>query len=213
MITDTTLNDAEIAEHIRRLLGSAVDARREGECVRVLTPFEYPDGDGVVVLVALERDGLYAVSDGGQADATLAGMFGSRAVRAAASQVASRFDATFDNGQIKTVVGTKADLADACQRVAQAAAALAEASTYLRRQPPKEAEFADVIAWQLKKRKITVQQERKLEGASGHEHRTTLFIPATETVIEPVGGDRAWQVASAPSTSSSEISARSTDTA
>ncbi len=189
------ITDIDIAEQLRDLLGSEVDARSDDGCVRVLTPFEYPDGDGVVVRIERAADGRYKVSDGGAADATLAGKIASKTIRTPASEIARRFDAMFDSGQIVTMVDAEADVADACQRVANAAVSLAEATTYLRRRAPKETEFVDVIAGELQQRNIAVEAKRSLEGASGHPYMASLFVPNTETVIEPVGGERPWNVA------------------
>ncbi len=140
-------------------------------------------------------DGRYKVSDGGAADATLVGKIASRTISTPASEIARRFDAMFDSGQIATMVDAEADVAEACQRVASAAVSIAEAATYLRRRAPKETEFVDVIAGEFHRRNIKVEAKRSLEGASGHPYTASLFVPNTETVIEPVGGERPWSVA------------------
>jgi hypothetical protein len=187
--------ESDITQQLRDLLGREVDARWEDGRLRVLTPFEYPDGDGIVICVEASPDGRYVVSDGGAADATLVGRLGSRALGAPAAQIARRLDATFTSGQITTTVEKEADIADACWRVAQAAAAVAEAGTYLRPHRPKQLELVDVITTKLRGSKIEVEPKHKLEGASGHPYTATLFVPATETVIEPIGGERPWNIA------------------
>lgn len=189
--------ESDIVQQLRALLGSEVDARCDDGRLRVLTPFEYPDGDGVVVLVEESPDGRFVIADGGAADATLIGRVGARAIGIPAAEIARRFDAVFDGGQLTTTVEREADIADACHRVARAAAGVAEAATFLRRQRPKEIEFIDVIAGKLHQREIEVESQRKLEGASGHPYTATLFVPGSETVIEPVGGERPWSVATA----------------
>jgi hypothetical protein len=189
--------ESAIAQQLRDLLGSEVDARCDDGRLRVLTPFEYPDGDGVVVLVEQSPDGRFVVSDGGAADATLIGRVGAKAIGSPAAEIARRFGATFDSGQVTTTVEGEADIADACQRIARAAAGVAEAATYLRRQRSKEREFVDVIASKLHQREIDVESQHKLEGASGHPYTATLFVPGSETVIEPIGGERPWNVATA----------------
>lgn len=169
--------DVDIAQQLRDLLGSEIDARSDDGCLRVLTPFEYPDGDGVVVRIERAADGRYKVSDGGAADATLAGKIEARTISTPASEIARRFDAMFDSGQITTMVEAEAEVADACLRVASAAVSVAEASTYLRRRAPKETEFVDVIAGELQERNIEVEAKRSLEGASGHPYTASLFVP------------------------------------
>jgi hypothetical protein len=189
--------ESDIAQQLRDLLGSEVDARCENGRLRILTPFEYPDGDGVVVLVDQSADGRFVVSDGGAADATLVGQVGAKAIGSPAAEIARRFGAVFEGGELTTTVEGDADVADACQRIACAAAGVAEAATYLRRQRPKEMEFVDVITSKLHQHEIEVEAERKFEGASGHPYTATLFVPDTETVIEPIGGERPWNVATA----------------
>lgn len=188
---------ANIAQELRDLLGSEVDARVENGRLRILTPFEYPDGDGVVVLVGQDEEGRYVISDGGAADATLAGKLGSRVINAPATEIASRFDAVFAKGQLTTTVGVEASIVDACQRIARAAASVAEAATYLRRPAPRTVEFVDVVAAEMRQREISAESERKLRGASGHDYTASLFVPDTETVIEPIGGENTWNVARA----------------
>lgn len=59
-----------------------------------------------------------------------------------------------------------------------------------------EDEFALEVAQVLETQSIPVQRERKLTGQSGHKHRATLYVPVTESVLEPMSGH--WnQVASA----------------
>ncbi len=187
----------DIAQQLRDLLNSEVDAHCEDGRLRVLTPFEYPDGDGVVVYVEEAPDGRYVVSDRGAADATLVGTLGARKIRRPAAEIARRCDAVFDGGQLITTVAGRAEIADACQRIASAAVSLAEASTFLRHKATKGLEFVDVIAGTLHKHKVEVESEHPLKGASGHSYTATLFVPGTETVIEPIGGERAWNLASA----------------
>ena len=186
----------EITERLAEFLGQEVQAQDRGGIVSVLTPAEYPDGDGVVVFVEPAGDGGYVISDHGEADATLIGNVGPRAVGEPAGLIARRFDARFDNGQI-TTHSDEDSLAEACWRVAQAAAAVAEAATYVKPSRAKEAEFTDVVQRALRKRRVKVETERRLEGASGHTHRASIYVPATETVIEPIYGDKAWNVAAA----------------
>ncbi len=78
--------------------------------------------------------------------------------------------------------------------LAQAATAIAEAATY-ERQPARPSEFVDVIEGASRERNVSFESRHKLEGASGHTHTASLYVPETETVLEPVGGDRAWSVA------------------
>lgn len=187
----------DITNQLRDLLDSEIEAQDDRGSLRVLTPFEYPDGDGVVVRIEQAPDGRYVVSDGGAADATLVGRLRARTVDGPAGKIARRYGANFQDGQLVTTVDGENELADACQRVALAAAGLAEGALWAKRTIPKEVEFVNVVAGELQQRDIQVETNRKLEGASGHTHTASLFVPVTETVIEPVGGERAWNAATA----------------
>ncbi|MDQ3608211.1 MAG: hypothetical protein M3459_04825 [Actinomycetota bacterium] len=88
-------------------------------------------------------------------------------------------------------------MAEACWRVARASVAIAEAATYHRTPRAREQELTDLVAASVESRHLSVERERELEGASGHRHRASLYVPQREAVIEPVGGERAWKVASA----------------
>lgn len=189
--------ESDIAQQLRDLLDSEVDARCENGRLRILTPFEYPDGDGVVVLVEQSPDGRFVVSDGGAAGATLLGQIGTRAIASPATGIAQRFGIAFEAGEFTTTVESGADIADACQRIARAAAGVTEAAAYMRRSRPKETEFVDVITNKFHQRDIEVEAGRTLDGASGHSYTATLFVPDTETVIEPIGGERHWAIATA----------------
>jgi hypothetical protein len=188
------------AETLSQQLGEFLEAETSVEQVdgrvAVLTPAEYPNRDGVVVWVEPAEGGGYVVSDHGEADSTLVPAVGRRAVTAPAVLIATRFGVTFEKGQVRTNAD-EASLAEACWRVAQAAAALAEQITFYRAQPQRDVEFVDLLASELRVRNVEIEREPQLEGASGHRHRPSIYLPRTETVIEPVGGDRPWQVASA----------------
>lgn len=191
------ISELNITQQLRELLAAEVEAHFDRGCLRVLTPFEYPDGDGVVVRVEQVSDGRYVVSDGGDADMTLVGILGTKAVSEPASKIARRYNATFDSGQLVTTVDRESDVADACQRIALAAVGVAEGLTWGKRRTPKILEFIDVVSSELCRREIEVEAKRMLEGASGHPYTASLFIPTTETVIEPVGAERSWNAAAA----------------
>jgi hypothetical protein len=191
MIDAKTLND-----RLAQFLGSETDVEVDAGRIAVLTPAEYPNRDGVVVWVEPVEEGRYVVSDHGEADTTLVPRLSSRAIAAPAAVITRRFGVNFDGGQV-SAIADDGSLPETCWRVAQAAAAIAEASTFQRVQPVREVEFADLLTVELRRRSLEVERERPLEGASGHEHKASLYVPATETVIEPIGGDRAWNVASA----------------
>lgn len=191
MIDPETLN-AQIAA----FLGSETEAAVDNGRIAVLTPAEYPNRDGVVVWVDAIEQNRYLVSDHGAADETLVGVVGTKALQVPAATITRRFGVSFDGGQV-TATASEETLPEVCWRVAQAAAAIAEASTFTRPPASKDVEFVDLLARELRRHQVQVERERSLAGASGHHHKASLYVPATETVIEPIGGDRIWNVASA----------------
>lgn len=163
----------------------------------VLTPCDYPDGDGVVVQIGRSEHG-YAISDGGNGDARLiASGPGARAMGPVGGMIARRFGATFDAGRIVARVDVEGDVAEACWRVAQASVAIAEAATYHRPARSRQQELTDLVATSVESRQLSVERDRELEGASGHRHKAALYVAEREAVIEPVGGEKPWNVASA----------------
>ena len=122
---------------------------------------------------------------------------GARALGVPASAIARRLDVTLAEGTLTARAGLT-DLPETIWRVAQAAAAIAEAATFHRAQAPKEAAFLDMVERALRDRNIEVQQETELQGASGgHNYTATLFIPLQEAVVEPITGEQGWNKAAA----------------
>ena len=185
------ISATELASRLSRLLGSEVKAASFDDRVSLLTPAEYPDGGGVVVHIEPFGEG-FLVSDRGATDAALLGYVNGRRLSEAAANLAHRFDVRFDQGRIETTCAD-ADLEEACWRVAKAAAAIGAADAFVR--PPRaENNFAALVADTLA-RGATVERNRRLPGASGHEHRVSIFMPKTHTVVETIGGAEAWRTA------------------
>lgn len=179
------------------LLGEQVDVVMRGDQIAVLTPADYLDGDGVVVHVAPAAEG-FLLSDAGEADGRLVGGGpGARAIGPVASAICRRFGASFDGGRVLMRVRSQAEVADGCWRVAQASVAVAEAATYHRPPRARERELVDIVAASVVSRKLSAERERELAGASGHTYRASIYVPEHEAVIEPIGGEKPWNVASA----------------
>lgn len=189
---------ADIRDALVRFLDSEVEVgEASDDRVAVLTPAEYPDGDGIVVWVSDRGDGRFEVSDLGSADARLVTSGpGQKALGPVAAGVCRRFGVAFESGVIVTRVD-RDDLAEACWRVAQSAGAIAEAQTYQRRQQPKEATFVEAVTRELRRHQLAVQNEVQLHGASQHAYTASVYLPDSETVIEPISGEQAWNKARA----------------
>jgi hypothetical protein len=188
---------ADIRDGLVRFLDSEVEVETVGGRIAVLTPAEYPDGDGVVVWVTDRDDGDYEITDLGSADSRLVTTGpGPKRLGPVAAGICRRFGVQFEGGIVITRVAF-GDVAEACWRVAQTAAAIAEAATYQRKQEPKEATFVDAVTRELRGRRLAVQNEVELHGASSHAYIASVYLPASETVIEPISGEQAWNKARA----------------
>lgn len=188
--------DFDIRDGLARLFDESVDVAVRGDGFAVVTPIEYPDGDGVVVSVR-EEGGAYAVTDSGEADARLAlRHVGTTAISVQAADICRRMGATFEEGCVVARVRERQDLAEVCWLVARAAAAIAEAATFHKPARPTEREFADIVVDRMQARKLTIERGRPLAGVSGHKYKTSLYVPERHAVLEPVGGPQAWNVAS-----------------
>lgn len=171
-------------------------ARPDGR-VALLTPAEYPDREGVVVYIERDPAGGFAISDSAEAEAALAGTISGRRLRAPADKIAARHQVEFRNGRVIAPSVDEERVAEMCWRVAQASAALAEAGTYLTPDQRPERPFRELLAtWLEATADVRLERNRPVRGLSGYEHHATLFVPPTETVLEPVGGRKAWSVAS-----------------
>jgi hypothetical protein len=178
-------------------LGAGVEVVVRGDQLAVLTPADYPDGDGVVVQVARSTTG-FVLSDAGEGDARLIAVGpGARAIGPIASAICARHGATFDAGRVTARVDGVDAIADGCWRVAQASAAIAEAATFHRPARSREHDLADLVASSVTSLHLSVEREHDLLGASGHAYKAALYVPEREAVIEPVGGEKLWNVASA----------------
>lgn len=130
----TMISAPEITDELSRLLGEEVRSSVAGSRLALLTPIDYPDREGVVVYVE-QNDGIVQVSDLGITDAKLIGEVNDGEAAAAAAVVARRYDVKMERGTI-AATAPLSEAADACWRVAQAAAMFAAAGLYLRPQQP-----------------------------------------------------------------------------
>lgn len=163
-----------------------------------ITPFEYPDGDSVVVWVR-EMGGKIEVSDYGEAflDQEFRSEHEERAVADLARRSAKAHGVKAYEGRLGAQC-TPEELGRVVLRVGGASAQVAQSiasSKPSRRKETEESEFVRLVDETFRERHIPVEREHKLQGSSGHSHRATIYLPATHTIIEPVAGH--WnQVAS-----------------
>jgi hypothetical protein len=191
----SSIQTPDIAQQLLAYLSEDVECRAlaqaDGGRVGCLTPLEYPGGDNVVVWIT-RHDAMFEVSEHGEAvnDAPDMGR-DHRAFNEFAGQLARVQGCTFASGQVVTRC-EQAALGEHVWRVGVAAAQIAQlakaSKVFHRGQPAKERDFVHVVEHALTARNLSVEREHKIEGKSGHRHRATIYLPESETVLEPVGG-------------------------
>lgn len=186
----------EIERRLGALITESVAARLLSEQdgrIGCLTPLQYPDGDNVVVWVRPRVGGDFEVTDYGEALAeSAAGKTKERSnLEEFAGSAAAAQGARFVNGRLFVECDWDR-LPDYVWGIATAASQVAQAAAAQRTRPTKgetiEAEFVSVVARDLGAHGIQVEREHRVGGKSGHRHNATLFLPQSETVLEPVGG-------------------------
>ena len=166
--------------------------------VGCLTPFEYPDGDAVVVWVREMGDKM-EVSDYGEglADQEFRSDYERGIVSDIARNAARANGVAVYEGRLGAQC-TPQELGENILRVASASAQTAASIACQkpgRRKESEENEFVRLVDETLREQNVPVEREHKLQGSSGHSHRATIYVPHTHSILEPVGGH--WnQVAS-----------------
>lgn len=168
-----------------------VDAERGR--IGCLTPLEYPDGDAVVIWVR-NVGGLFEVTDFGEGQLERLGSVGDKkALKEATDRLAQTWDVRIAKDRIAADASDKT-LGECIWRVASASAQMAGAVDALRPKTAvvREDEFVQVVDRTFRERDFSVERESKLAGGSGHQHKATIFLPSSESVIEPISQDTNW---------------------
>jgi hypothetical protein len=190
-----------VRESVLATLSEEITCRSLGDGsnrIGCLTPFEYPDGDAVVVWVR-ELAGTFEVSDYGEG--TAGQKHRSDHERTAVNKLVEQAARTYSVRAAKGRVGVESSpqsLGDAVLRVAAASAQVA--STLARQGPAKqresdENEFVRLVDETIRERHVPVEREHRITGSSGHSHKATIYVPHSHSILEPVWSN--WnQVAS-----------------
>ena len=191
-----TVATEQIEQRLMALLAESVAVRvlseQDGR-IGVLTPLQYPNGDSVVVWLRPRVGGDFEVTDYGDAlEDSVAGKTKERSnLEDFAQLVATGQGVRFVNGRLFTESGWD-QLPDYVWGVGIAAMQLAQAAAVHRQRVQKEdepeEEFVAVVVHDLNAQGATVEREHRLSGTSGHRHRATLYLPQSDSVIEPVTG-------------------------
>jgi hypothetical protein len=168
------------------------------ERVGCLTPFEYPDGDAVVVWVR-EFAGTFEVSDHGEGTSNqeYRSDHERTTVRRLVERTARAHGVRASGGRLGAECSHEG-LGESVLRVASASAEVAagiacQAPT--KRKESEENEFVRLVDQTLRDSHVAVEREHKIDGSSGHPHKATIYVPDSHSVLEPVWGN--WnQVAS-----------------
>lgn len=163
-----------------------------------ITPFEYPDGDSVVVWVR-ELGGKIEVSDYGEgfSEQEFRSDYERRLVSDLAEYAAKAHGVRVFEGRLGAQCAP-GELGEIVLRVASASAQVAQeiaCAKPSRRKESDENEFVRLVDQTLRERNVPIEREHKIQGSSGHSHRATIYISHSHSIIEPVAGH--WnQVAS-----------------
>ena len=161
------------------------DDRRLG----CLTPLEYPDGDNVTVWID-PSGALLEITDYGEAMQEPPTGKARTAIDHVAAKLAARHGVEYATGRLSVRCEIES-VGEYVWRLAAAAAQLAQAVTALQqRRPPStvaERTFVDEVEGDFRARNIEIEREHKVEGQSGHLHRAAIYLPRTESILEPVG--------------------------
>jgi len=196
-----TPDEQTIQENLLDFLADEVEVVASHEAdgrIGCLTPFEYPNGDNVVVWVRPDR-GQFLVTDYGEALPEPPETKAERAAfREAAKSTLDALGVSFDFERGEGRLSARCDqeqVGEYVWAVASAAAQLALYATVFTRQrkserPEREepAEFTQAVTRVFETKNLKVEHGHRLKGSSGHVHKATIFIPTTETVVEPVRG-------------------------
>jgi hypothetical protein len=152
-------------------------------------PLQYPNGDSVTIWVEPYGDRL-RVSDYGESFIDVAGRRRRDVtdMETVATDIGRRWAVEVMNGSL-LVQARPEDLGDAVWRVATVACRVAQAAQRFRptkTQHDREQHFAREVELELRGHNLTVEREVRLAGASGHQHKATLYIPTVEAILEPI---------------------------
>lgn len=166
------------------------DDRRVG-CV---TPLDYPDGDAVLVWVSPQVED-FEVTDYGESltDFLTHSPQERTALVESAATISRRHGVSFQEGRVVTRCGEQT-LGDAVWRVANASMQIAQSTATFRprRRPQRENLFAVEVQRDLIRRNVPVERDRRLSGMSGHDHNTTLYLPYSGAILEPLSAEGHW---------------------
>ncbi len=210
----TVIEQLALQKRLRCWLSTEIDCDQlpDGR-VACTTPLFYANGDSVTVWVAERDDGDFEITDYSNGFMQYAAR--SPALRrqfdhyAKASCIAAGVQ--WLHGRVSKVV-RRDRIPDAVWDVANAsrdATITYEARGATPRSPRRtttQEQFEDEVVSTLMSLDVGAQREARITGASGHVYRTSLYLPSTETVIEPLNDSRQFTSVSAIFTKFSDIS-------
>jgi hypothetical protein len=186
-LTDLKKVEEQVLAHLREdircePLGAVGDDR-----IGCLTPLEYLNRDNIVVWIK-PQNSRFEVTDYGEAlPDPPTGEAQRKALDDAVGLIAHGHGVRLEGGRLLTYCGLE-ELGEHVWSVATAAAQISQLDAGLRHpRRQKEQTFAAEVERTLNERQKPHERGHVIEGQSGHHHKATIFLPASETVLEPVG--------------------------
>jgi hypothetical protein len=187
------VNRSEICERIASFVSGEVTCFDAPQgMIGCNLPITYPDGDYVTVYVG-QRDDKWEVTDRGEGYMVVLTRYTPDFpyFRNLAQAICQSLGVVFQNGRVVSAAQDQSLVAE-IWAVARAASRIAEAVSFYKPRKPRATRvevapsFADEVAHELVTRNVEIAREVPVVGASGHQHRVTLFVPSREAVIEPL---------------------------
>jgi len=192
------MNPQGVANALVRYLEGEIECVSVDDRLVCDTGLYYPDGDSVTVYVT-DHGGVFEVTDYSTGTSVAVERLNKRSstLLRVGEDICSGLGLIFKSGRISANVGDEG-LADAVWRVATASLQLADAVGYEVAKPERvRKDFTEEVARELTGRGVDVERGHRIIGASGHEHRPSLYVATHHLVVEPVAADSMWHRATA----------------
>ena len=177
------MNGNDICAAVKNKMGDLFACEMVGEYLCIRTPYLYPDGDVIDLYCEQDGDGVL-VTDMGETTGWLQLM--SVAPRRTPRQnkliegVCRTHGVEFYRGMLQASCRPGDDLADVCNRVAQASLRVSDIwFTFHYPKTASAASTADDVAKYLSKRRLEYKRAKKMAGRSGHEWKVDFHVENT----------------------------------
>ncbi len=155
-----------------------------------ITPLEYPNGDNVTVWITQAETGLEVTDYGEATSEAVLGGHAPKALARVAAGLARGHNVTYADSRLTATADERA-IGECVWRVASVASQIAHAALSSRKQRVYKTvaplrSFSLEVESTLVLRDLHPLRQQPLEGSSGHKYQVSLFLPESETVLEPI---------------------------